>query len=148
MTQKQYEEMRTIMQFGRLFADAMRRAMENACLLDQDFELHVDIHKIDMDHRPNDALIESVEITKCVSRNDDWQNDRMADFKFVQEGWIVNADPVIKGGVVPPTVRTMETASRVFESRKTVQKETPPDGLWISRFDDPYPMDSGVSVNE
>lgn len=31
---------------------------------------------------------------------------------------------------------------------KHVEKELPPDGLWLSAFDDCDPVDSGVSVND
>ena len=41
MDQKQYDDMATIMQFGRLFATAMRRAMKNCGLLDKGFFLSV-----------------------------------------------------------------------------------------------------------
>ena len=142
MTQKQYEDMRTIMQFGRIFADAMRRAMVNAGLVDQDFILEVQVQNEDIGD-PDNHCISTVELWKHPVRNEDYQESRMADFKFEKEGWEVVADPVVKPGIVPPEVRTMETATRVFESRKTVQKETPPDGLWISNYDNPYPVDLG-----
>lgn len=139
MTQKQYEDMRTIMQFGRLFADAMRRAMINAGLTGQDFSLGVDVKNEDIGSKDN--LVCTVELMKNPCRNDDYMESRMADFRFEKGGWEVVTDPVVKSGIVPPEVRTTETAFRIYESRTEVQKESPPDGLWISKFDDPYPVD-------
>lgn len=141
MTQKQYEDMRTIMQFGRLFADAMRRAMINAGLTKQDFSLKVDVENEDIGAKDN--LVCTVELMKNPCRNDDYQESRMADFRFEKGGWEVVSDPVVKSGIVPPEVRTMETATRVFEVRKETQKEFAPDGLWISQYDNPYPVDFG-----
>jgi hypothetical protein len=63
---------------------------------------------------------------------------------YEEKGWVVLNDPVIKSGTVPPVVRTAETAARVYGSRKEAEKEFAPDGLWISRYDDPDPVDGGV----
>lgn len=144
MTQQQYEAAQTIMQFSRIFADAMRECMKNSGLLDDGYELHLDVDVVELTHQPDDPIICTAKIHKNVQKHEDWMDDRITHFKFWQEGWRVNADPVIKTGNVPPEVRISETASRVYGSGKKTEKPFAPDGYWISRYDCPDPVDGGM----
>lgn len=144
MNQQQYEAAHTILEFSRLFADAMRRAMENAGLLDEDFELHISVEKLELDYDPENPILADVELCRHVLRNPDFMKDRMMQFEYFQKGWVVSADPVVKCGSVPPTVGIEKKASGVFGSGEKAEKPTPPDGLWVSVHDDYPPVDRGV----
>ena len=144
MDQKQYEDMRTIMQFGRLFADAMSRAMKHSGLLEKDYELTIEVKRTELSGmEEHNCIISEVQLKQNVLRNDKYQDSQMTDYKFEKEGWLVINDPVVKSGIVPPEVRTRETAARIYQTGKAEEKPAAPDGLWISRYDDPYPVDGG-----
>ena len=143
MTQQQYDAGQTIMQMCRIFSKAMRDCMENSGLLDEGYELHLNIWKeVDC----GDAvLLNSIRLDpKEICTREEYDERSFGNHYYEKEGWIVINDPIIKSGTVPPTVRTVETAQRIFGSRKKESKPVAPDGLWISRFDDPYPVDCGV----
>jgi hypothetical protein len=144
MNQKQYEDMRTIMQFGRLFADAMRRAMINSGLLEQDYEMVVHIKNYEIDAHPGSNLVGEVALKKYPARNEDWYETSLVDFKFEKEGWMVNHDIVVKPGSLPPDVRIAEKAGRVYQSREEGTKPFAPDGLWLSSRDNCDPVDGGM----
>ena len=142
MNQQQYEAGQTIMQMSRIFAKAMRECMKNSGLLDDGFELHIKVWQ------PTE--MEDVVLTETVSLEpkdyvslEHYHANSFDNHCYEGKGWVVINDPIVKCGAVPPTVRTVETANRIFSGRKEVQKETPPDGLWISKYNDPYPVDLG-----
>ena len=142
MNQKQYDAARQIMQFSRLFADAMRKIMENNGLFDLDFTLDVRVEKLSIEGLYGICEYQGdIGLVRRPTLHDDWETDYMHEMKVKGKGWVVHSDPMLNSGVVPPTVRTMETAERVYGEGKKTEKPTPPDGLWISRYDDPYPVD-------
>lgn len=144
MTQKQYEVGQVIMQMSRIFAKAMAECMKNSGLVDEGYVLSVRVqegYKID----PGYTLTGSVTLEpKELGSTEEYFNNSFCNHYYEEKGWMVVNDPVIKTGAVPPVVRTAETAARVYGSRKEAEKEFAPDGLWISRYDDPNPVDGGV----
>lgn len=148
MNQKQYDAGQTIMQMSRIFAKAMRECMKNSGLLDSGYELNIKIWQPD-DIGGGNTITESIRLDpKEINSAAEYEEKAFSNHCYEEKGWVVINDPIIKPGTVPPIVRTIETANRVFGSRKETAKATPPDGLWISRYNDPYPVDLGVSVNE
>ncbi len=142
MTQQQYEAGQTIMQMSRIFAKAMRECMKNSGLLDEGYELRINVWQ--PEETEGFIITESIRLDpKEISSASEYEEKAFNNHYHVGKGWVVINDPIIKCGAVPPTVRTVETANRVFNGRKEVQKETPPDGLWISKYNDPYPVDLG-----
>ena len=142
MTQQQYEAGQTIMQMCRIFSKAMRDCMKNSGLLADGYELNIKVWQ------PEDiggaVITESIRLDPHeVGSVEEYEEKSFSNHCYEREGWVVINDPIIKPGTVPPTVRTVETAERAFGRRKTVQTATPPDGLWISKYDDPYPVDGG-----
>ena len=140
MTHEQYEAAQTVLQMSRLYARAMRECMENAGLLKEGYELHVCVNQ---EHEIDDTvLLNTIRLERDPS-SDGYLENRFINFCFKKEGWVVVHDPIIKSGAVPPTVRTMETAARVYGGREKTEKPTAPDGLWLSAYDNYSPVDGG-----
>jgi hypothetical protein len=142
MNPKQYEAAQTIMQMSRIFVKAMRECMEHSGLMKDGYELH--LHVFQGYECAGVNLINSIRLDpRDINRPGEYEEKAFTNHCYEKEGWVVINDPVLKQGTVPPVVRTAETASRVFKSGKETAKEYPPDGLWISRFDDSDSMDGG-----
>ena len=148
MDQKQYDDMATIMQFGILFATAMRRAMKNCGLLDKGFFLSVsseDIVSFDGTHITGSVRLNRYfdhENPKMLKED---HSDDMSQIEFDGERWSVIDDPYAKAGTVPPEVRASDGLKDVYKGAgKASAKAYPPDGLWLSSRDDYSFLDGGI----
>ena len=142
MTRKQYEAAQIIMQMSRTFSRAMYECMQNAGLLDEGYVLDVNVRK-PYEVIKGTYLRCAVELCQDVSIKE-WLDNRMCVHDYVKEGWVVIDDPVVRSGCVPPDVRTADTAAEVYRAGKTAEKPFAPDGLWLSRYDDPCDVGGGV----
>lgn len=141
MTHKQYEASQIIMQMSRIFADQMRKCLENAGLLDEGYQLNVHVGQ---PVGTVDKALNYVWLDKDSNvRKDDYMKDKVWHYCFEGKGWVVVDDPVVKSGTVPPVVRIHAEEGRGEEDCETARKPLPPDGLWISCRDDYYPVDGG-----
>lgn len=140
MTQKQYEDMASIMQFSRLFADAMRKAMEN-CGLSKDYYLEINVHNVEYEHRNATELTNSV----CLASEEDgrYNGNSMCQMRIGEERWMVVNDPVVRAGNLPPEVHCRKKESGVQGTDEARTKPYPPDGFWISSHDYPAYVGGG-----
>ena len=141
MNQNQFEAMQTIMQCSRVFCDSMYRAMENAGLFDQGYQLGIKVEKF-ADSCTIKSMIE-LENNNLGIGTDIWKKNRMAQTNWAEWGWRVDDDPVAKEGTVP----TMVGQKTAEDDRKAVGEKAvhpyPPDGLWLSSRDDSPVLDGG-----
>ena len=141
MTQKQYADMATIMQFGRFFAEQIRRCMENAGLMEQKYNFELRI--TNGCYLDGEDVIK-VQLEKAINSTEpeEFNETSMEQYKFGRKGWFVHYDPIAEEGSVPSEVRISKARKTYAEAEgKTGSKPYPPDGLWISSRD--YPADVG-----
>ena len=131
MNQKQYDDMTSIMQFGRIFSKAMSRAMEHCGLLQKGFFLTVSSEDIECDDGTH--ITGSVRLTSLDGAN---VAESMTQLEYEGERWIVINDPYAKTGSVPPEIHCERKADDRKGMAKTSDKPYPSDGLWISSRDD------------
>lgn len=134
MNQKQYDDMTSIMQFGRIFSKAMRRAMENCGLLQKGYFLTVSSEEIECDD--GTVITGSVRLAKLFDGNNTDHSEDMEQLEYNGERWVVIYDPYAKTGSVPPEVRIERKADDSKRVAKASGKPYPPDGLWLSSRDD------------
>lgn len=145
MKDKQYADMTTIMQFGRIFADQILLCMKHAGLLEQGFHFSIRVEK----GYGNDEAFQRVELEKSLNEvsHEEWQESAMAQFGYGEgREWSVYHDPKAEAGSLPTEVyfkQRSEFRSRAEASRKAADKPLPPDGLWISRYDYDDPVGGG-----
>ena len=141
MNQKQYEAMQTITQCSRIFADSMYRAMENAGLFDQGYQLSVRVENF-KDTFTIKSRVE-LENNNLGIGTELWKKNRMGQTNWLELGWMVDDDPIAKEGTVP----TMVGQKTAEDDRKAVGEKAvhpyPPDGLWLSSRDDTPVLDGG-----
>ena len=134
MTQKQYDDMATILKFCRIFADQMRICMKNTGLWDKGFLLTMDCFRTDC----SDGCV--LDGAVRMFRRYDEESHHSEDMEQLSQegkGWYVVHDPVAKTGSLPPDVKIEKCAKNVCKgSRKDATKPYPPDGMWISSYDD------------
>lgn len=148
MTEKQYEDMTIISQFCRIFADQIRKCMENTGLLNEGFYLELSV-------RPSAVEARRDYSTVCIAKNlnevgvDEWKATRMEQWKYDNEDWEVFYDPFAKSGTLPKEICYAERRS--FEETLGEEncgaegtKPFPPDGLWVSDRDNTCDVDGGM----
>lgn len=145
MKDKQYADMTTIMQFGRIFADQILLCMKHAGLLEPGFIFRLSVEK---GYEGFEAF-QRVELAKNFAEvpADEWEESAMAQFGYGEgREWSVYHDPKAEAGSLPTEVyfkQRSEFRSRAEASRKAADKPLPPDGLWISRYDYDDPVGGG-----
>ena len=145
MTQKQYADMTTIMQFGRIFADQIRICMKHAGLLDQGFHFSIRVEK----GYGSDETFQRVELEKSLNdvSHEEWEESAMEQFGYGEgREWSVYADPKAEMGSLPTEVCIRQRTrfrSGAEKAEKAAGKPLPPDGLWISSYDYDPPVGGG-----
>lgn len=148
MNGKQYETAQMIMQFSRIFADAMRECMEHSGLLDEGYQLRVNVQQQHL-LSTGDTLLNTIYLDRdSTVRKDDFMVDQVCQFKDITKGWYVIDDPIIKSGAAPAEVRIGNAAAEVYRAGKKPEKPFAPDGLWLSSRDNYDPVDCGGKVND
>ena len=140
MTQKQYDDMTTIMQFSRLFASAMRKAMDNCGLTAKGFGLNVDVW--DTVCEDGTVLKGAIRLQRGYESPKIDHSEDMTQLNYLEEGWLVANDPYAKAGSIPPEVHFEKRTVRQGMAEET-GKPYPPDGLWVSSRDNPADVGGG-----
>lgn len=146
MTDKQYADMTTIMQFGRIFAEQIKKCMEHTGLMDQRFSF-------DLRVSPNPPDVEGdnyckVSLDKSISEvgKYQWKKSAMEQWKDDNNGWRIGNDPKAEEGSIPATVHYCER-EKILDMEgmgKTGTKPYPPDGFWVSSHYYPTDVDGGM----
>lgn len=141
MTQKQYADMTTIMMFGRIFAEQMKKCLVNSGLWDKGFCFVVDSY-------PTHSHVGDTSGSVRIFRQYDDDNvDHSEDmFQLLwdgEKGWRVVHDPIAETGSVPPEVHVTERRDFAKRVGKYSSKPYPVDGMWISCHDDPPVLGGG-----
>ena len=132
MTDRQYADMTTIMQFCRIFADQMDTCLKHSGLYDKGFSLSLHVgNKVPYE----EGVLKTNKIELSESITDvgyaQYASTEMMQMNIADKGWIVYDDPRNETGSLPNEV--CFKARRDF--RKAMAEETehpyPPDGLWI-----------------
>lgn len=139
MTQKQYDDMTSIMQFGRTFSDMMRKAMENCGLLQKGFFFNVDVCPVECED--GTVIMGAVRLRHRYDIESDHEED-MEQLEYNGERWCVINDPYAKTGTVPPEIRAEKKSNDRQGMGKASGKPYPPDNLWISSRDNYSDVDS------
>ena len=139
MTDKQYADMTTIMQLGRIFADQVQRCMEHAGLLKQGF-----IFSIRIETNPGDPsrILNNVNLEKSIVDvpKEEFLENAMEQYKFT-ENWEVYHDPRREKGTLPSEIGYKERKHLVERAGENRSKPYPPDGLWIGSCGDYSALD-------
>ena len=137
MTNKKYDDMKAIMQFCRIFSEQMYTCLKNSGLLKEGYELHLRIGSLG---KAITSMLE-LENNNLGIGEDEWHENRMEQFKFSGEPWIVYDDPIAKRYSVLPVVKLQQAESEGTESHaddgaEDGEKPYPPFDMWISSADD------------
>ena len=136
MTDKQYEDMTTIMMFGRIFADQMYKCFEENGLLGK-YKLDIGVGKnYDLHGERLACDVELSLVTEGKAKNDkafwdEYRKTKMSQMRMVGKEWCIYNDPQAKAGDLPPEVQIRE--ERIVEQgdSETSSKPYPSDGFWI-----------------
>ena len=143
MKKEKFESGQIIVDFSRIFADAMEECLKNSGLLEDGYKLMVIVQNEWM--RPNmDRPI------SCTIDLESPDNDCRKSFvmhKSNSKGWENIAKPKCDDdGTVSPEISSFEKAARVFKAGKKAEKPFAPDGLWLSSRDDYCDVDCRGAV--
>ena len=134
MEQKQYDAMQIIMQCSRAYADQMKKCMEHSGLFDNGFHLVVNVAPSKETGEDSWLNIELSEY-RLVVGDEQYNKNRMEQFKFGERGWIVQNDPKAKAGTVPQNYGSKTTTDDGERVAEETRHPYPPDNLWISSRD-------------
>ena len=141
MTQKQYADMTTIMQFGRIFSEQMKKCLVNSGLWEKGFCFCVDAYPTHCSD--NVDLSGSVRIFRGYDNPENDHSEDMFQLNYDGKGWRVVNDPIAEAGSLPPEVHARERRDFNERIRENPSKPYPLDGMWISSFDDPPVLGGG-----
>ena len=140
MTKKQYMDMTTIMQFGRIFSEQIDKCLLHTGLKEQGYEFRINISEVDGRNFIN-VVLEQNALTMPIG---EYEKNRMSQYKISNDDWRVNHDPITEAGTIPATIRAEEIRTAYAEAeRKTGTKPYPPDGLWVNSRDNYCDVDGG-----
>ena len=147
MDKKQYEEMQSIVQFGRLAVDAMLNAMKRCGLIENGYWLEMAVRNIYLPST-GETMIGSVRLNRPYD-NENYRHDE--DFYHMElrgKGWEIIDDPCGKTGSVPTVVKPCDFDPTGADEGSTAGEKAsehplPPDGLWLSSRDDPAYVGGG-----
>lgn len=133
MTQKQYADMTTIMQFCRIFSDQMLKCLEGTGLLEQGFYIDLGVNRAyDLE---TGILACDITLSKHINEDssnvEDWRATRMHQMRMRNGEWKVYDDPEAKAGSLPPEIRIRHERVVTEGTRKAASKPYPSDGFWV-----------------
>lgn len=145
MTDKQHEDMATIMKSCRIFSEQMHRCMEHSGLLEQGYQLTIWVGEFN--YYMNEECEIQLENNKTLKIGDDeWYKGRMHQTKYTETGWVNSCERYSKEEPIPSEVCTEER--KPSDDRKGEgtdgTKPYPPDGFWVSSHYCPCDVDGGV----
>lgn len=143
MKKEKFESGQSIVDFSRIFADAMEECLKNSGLLEEGYKLRVIVER-EWQLPGMDRPI------SCTIDLESPDNDCRKSFvmhKSNSKGWENIAKPKCDDdGTVSPEISSFEKAARVYKAGKAAEKSFAPDGLWLSSHDDYRDVDSGRTV--
>ncbi len=144
MNKQQYEAAHRIMGFCRVFIDQMNACLKNSGLKDLGYELCLDLMGATLSDgsRLNGSIyLQRFDNGKITT---DWLSQRNIEGK----GWVIGVDYFAETGSLPENARWPVNRDDRTGEPKAASKPYPPDGLWISSYDDPPVLDSWEPVSE
>lgn len=140
MNRKQYESAHEIMKFCRIFIDQMNLCMKHSGLKDLGYELCLDFMSTtlaDGSRTNGNIYLQRFDNGKITT---DWLSQRNIDGK----GWVIGVDYFAETGSLPENARWPVNRDERTGMAKETDHPYPPDGLWISVYDDPPVLDGGM----
>ena len=138
MTKKDYTQRQSMMEICRTFADQMGKCMDNAGLTKEGFILTIEIG--DEEYGSEDHLLSMITLEESINDvgQEQWHKTQMCQMKLDGKGWLIHADPLAESGTVPESIygKAKDSKDSVEGSGEKGTKPYPPDGLWLSTFDD------------
>ena len=144
MNKKQYEDAHAILSFCRIFTDQMVKCMKNSGLDKLGYHLNISFDPVT--YEDNQVSIGRVGLEKEITfdGSNEWWTSAFIQRHMVDEGWVIGHDPYAKTGTLPENIRYPEERDVSKRVAEKAEHPYPPDGLWISIYDYPPYVDSGV----
>lgn len=141
MTNEQYAIAHMLMKHCREFVEKVNAVMDSSGLTDMGYHLEITTRACDYSSGERSRGIVTIEKSAF---EDDYLESVFRQRNYVEKGWMNDHDPFRKKCSVPPVVRTRTIKEVVFPGEaEDGGKAYPPDGLWISAYDDPGDVDGG-----
>lgn len=144
MNRKQYEDAHKVARLCRIFADNMSRYLRETSLWELGYGVRVSIDTyLDNGERTD---LRTVRLTKSPAETDldEWWKSQVTQQYSNCDGWRIEYDPYAERKTLPENARFPEDRDERTGMAKDADHPYPPDGLWISAYDDPPVLDGGM----
>ena len=129
MDKKQLEMANAIVSLSKTFADQMRENMMRSGLLDENYRLEISVQPL--------LKVSSDSYVKNTVYLRNGEED-YTTFRYVGKGWkVLEAPKDDDAGAVQSSVCKVQPDKGYPGAGKAAEKELPPDGLWVSVYDEP-----------